>query len=153
MPSKSISTNQAAPSAATTTTTTEHWWQAAGPGPFPSTGTSANAPNHPLLNHSVEMLGSKDDQSLSNAADDEDETSKDSETTGSTSTPHGIVWGFLSYVDVVTDVYYLLENTRLKTTYIENFVVNNHIHALHYITTIRNITPVSDNTNKEVIFH
>ncbi|XP_057539108.1 nuclear transcription factor Y subunit A-1-like isoform X3 [Amaranthus tricolor] len=93
MPSKSISTNQAAPSANTTTTTTptavcsEHWWQAAGPGPFPSTGTSANAPKHPLLNRSVEMSGSKDDQSLSNAADDEDETSKDSETTGSTSTP------------------------------------------------------------------
>lgn len=90
MPLKSISTYQTVPSSNTTTTPaavcSEQWWRAAQPTPFPLTDAGVDAPKHTLLNHPVEMSGSKDDQSLSNPGDD-DETSKDSETTGSTSTP------------------------------------------------------------------
>ncbi|XP_010673645.2 nuclear transcription factor Y subunit A-1 [Beta vulgaris subsp. vulgaris] len=91
MPSKSILANQPEPSSHTTTppsaVCSEQWWRTAGYGQFPITDAGGNALKHTLLDNPVEMSGSKDDQSLSNAGDDEDETSKDSETTGSTSTP------------------------------------------------------------------
>ncbi|KAL2940775.1 Nuclear transcription factor Y subunit A-9 [Bienertia sinuspersici] len=90
MPSKSILANQPEPSSHTpppSAVCSEQWWRAAGYGSFPLADAGVNAPKNTLLNHPVEMSGSKDDQSLSNAGDDEDETSKDSETTGSTSTP------------------------------------------------------------------
>lgn len=94
MPSKSILANQPEPSSHTTTppsaVCSEQWWRTAGYGQFPITDAGGNALKHTLLDNPVEMSGSKDDQSLSNAGDDEDETSKDSETTGSTSTPRGM---------------------------------------------------------------
>ena len=100
MPLKSNSTYQTAPSSNTTTTPaavcSEQWWRAAQPTPFPLTDAGVDAPKHTLLNHPVEMSGSKDDQSLSNPGDD-DETSKDSETTGSTSTPRGMVLLFRAF--------------------------------------------------------
>lgn len=85
MPSKSILTNQQEPTSHTTTppsaVCSDQWWRAAGYGSLPLTDAGGNVPKPTLLNHPVEMSGSKDDQSLSNAGDDEEETSKDSETT------------------------------------------------------------------------
>ncbi|XP_021728993.1 nuclear transcription factor Y subunit A-1-like isoform X1 [Chenopodium quinoa] len=91
MPSKSILASQPEPNSQTNTppsaACSDQWWRGAGYGPLPLTDAVGSVPKPTLLNHPVEMSGSKDDQSLSNAGDDEEETSKDSETTGSTSTP------------------------------------------------------------------
>lgn len=68
------------------TVCSEQWWRAAGCDPTAVTDAGENAPKHTSLDHPVEMAGSKDGRSLSNSLDDDGETSKDSETTGSTST-------------------------------------------------------------------
>jgi len=95
MPSKSLTENtsgshsHAIPPSAVCS---EQWWQAGGYYPFPLTGAGGNAPEHTLLDHPADMARSKNDQSLSSGEDnDEEETSKDSETTGSNSTHRGTV--------------------------------------------------------------
>lgn len=89
MPSKSIVGNQSGTSPLSippSTIYSEQWWRAAGYDPIGVTDAGENAHKHASLDHPVGMAASKDDHSLSNAGDDDDETSKDSETTGSTST-------------------------------------------------------------------
>lgn len=84
---QSESSSHTTPTTTPSTVCSEQWWKAAGYCPLSLSLAGGSAPNQTVLNQPAKMSESKDDQSLSNAGDDEDETSKDSETTGSTSTP------------------------------------------------------------------
>ncbi|KAH9620023.1 hypothetical protein KSS87_016917 [Heliosperma pusillum] len=87
MPTKS---NQPEPNSHTDTPSeacSVQWWRASVYEPSALPNAGGNAPNHELVANPVETAPSKDNKSESNVGDDDDETSKDSRTTGSTSTP------------------------------------------------------------------